>query len=240
MSYRSGHGADRPRYPLTLEGARALLALLHAGVGIAPGMSERELDRVEERWKFRFAPEHRVLLGEGLPLGSRSRPDWRDGEPEDLARRLAWPVDAVPFDVERNGFWHPRPAATQDALDLARAHLADAPGWCRSTPTATCSAPRTAPAPRCCRCIRRTSSGPRHVKCPGAMRYRGLNGDLEGAVATAVLAVDEGESLQSGGIATRTGIPHSRQLLERPVECRATASPRARSLCRSGDPPSAG
>ncbi|MGW5059934.1 hypothetical protein ACWEQ2_21930 [Streptomyces sp. NPDC004096] len=123
--------AISPENPLTSKDARALLSMLHAGVEIERGMNGRELDRVEERWEFRFAPEHRALLGEGLPVGSRSWPDWRDGDPEDLAGRLAWPVEGVLFDVERNGFWHPdwdpRPAGAQDALDLARAYLGKVP-----------------------------------------------------------------------------------------------------------------
>jgi hypothetical protein len=120
-----------PETPLTSKDARALLAMLPAGNEVERGMSERELNRVEERWEFRFAPEHRRLLSEGLPTGSRSWPDWRNSSPEVLAERLAWPVDGVLFDVEHNTFWHPewdpRPANTQDALDIARAQLAKVP-----------------------------------------------------------------------------------------------------------------
>jgi hypothetical protein len=105
--------------------------MLSARVEVKRGMSEWELDHVEERWGFRFAPEHRTLLGVGLPTGSRSWPDWRDGDPEDLAERLAWPVHGVLFDVEHNGFWHsdwdPRPTGTQDALEVARTYLAKVP-----------------------------------------------------------------------------------------------------------------
>ncbi|MFG2128720.1 hypothetical protein ACGFNV_13120 [Streptomyces sp. NPDC048751] len=117
--------------PLTPEDARALLAMLPAQVEVGPGMSERELDGVEERWGFRFAPEHRVLLGAGLPTGSRAWPDWRGGDPEELSERLARPVEGVLFDVEHNGFWHPewakRPADPRDALDVARSYLAEVP-----------------------------------------------------------------------------------------------------------------
>lgn len=120
-----------PETPLTSKDAEALLAMLPAGNKVERGMSERELNQVEERWEFRFAPEHRTLLSEGLPTGSRSWPDWRDGSSEDLAERLARPVDGVLFDVEHNRFWHPewdpRPASTQDALDVARAQLAKVP-----------------------------------------------------------------------------------------------------------------
>ncbi|MFI8789076.1 hypothetical protein [Streptomyces sp. NPDC055105] len=94
-------------------------------------MSERERDQVEERGGFRFAPEHRTLLGAGLPTGGRSWPDWRDGDVEELAERLAWPIDGVLFDVEHNVFrhteWDPRPAGTQDALEMARTYLAKVP-----------------------------------------------------------------------------------------------------------------
>jgi hypothetical protein len=120
-----------PESPLTTSAARSLLAMLPAQAEVGPGMSERELDAVEERWGFRFAPEHRTLLGAGLPTGSRGWPDWRDGDPEDLAARLAWPVDGVLFDVEHNGFWHPdwepRPTGAQEALKVARRHLAAVP-----------------------------------------------------------------------------------------------------------------
>lgn len=117
--------------PLTPDDARALLALLPARVVVEPGISDAELDRVEERWEFRFAPEHRTLLAAGLPTGSGMWPDWRSGAAEDLAEKLARPVHGVLFDVQHSGFWHPdwtpRPAATPDALAAARAHLADVP-----------------------------------------------------------------------------------------------------------------
>ncbi|MFF9457324.1 hypothetical protein [Streptomyces flaveolus] len=117
--------------PLTSEDAQELLAMLSARVEVKRGMSEWELDHVEERWGFRFAPEHRTLLGAGLPTGDHSWPDWRDGDPEGLGERLAWPVHGVLFDVEHNGFWHPawepRPTGTQDALEVARTYLAKVP-----------------------------------------------------------------------------------------------------------------
>ncbi|GGR50758.1 hypothetical protein WEB32_00535 [Streptomyces netropsis] len=115
--------------PLTLEAARVLQNLLRAKIG--PGLSERELDAVEARFGFTFSADHRVFLAAGLPHGSRRWPDWRNGEPEDLASRLSQPVEGVLFDVEHNGFWHPawspRPAETSDALQIARSELATVP-----------------------------------------------------------------------------------------------------------------
>ncbi|MEU1199863.1 hypothetical protein ABZ446_27060 [Streptomyces sp. NPDC005813] len=120
-----------PENPLTPDGAQALLGGLPTRFEIERGMSERELDGVEARWGFRFAPEHRTLLGAGLPTGGRGWPDWRDGDAEDLAERLVWPVQGVLFDVECNDFWHedwdPRPADVPDALEVARTYLAEVP-----------------------------------------------------------------------------------------------------------------
>ncbi|MFG2989161.1 hypothetical protein ACGFZK_07665 [Streptomyces sp. NPDC048257] len=114
---------------LSLDEAGRLQRLLPADIG--PGLSERELDGIEERFGFTFAVDHRVFLSAGLPYGSRSWPDWRNGDPADLAERLSWPVEGVLFDVERNGFWHPawgpRPTGTSAAVRLARAELATAP-----------------------------------------------------------------------------------------------------------------
>ncbi|MFD7864804.1 hypothetical protein [Streptomyces sp. NPDC059783] len=115
--------------PLTPDTARALQRLLRTEIG--PGLSERELDAVERRFGFRFAADHRVFLSAGLPRGSSRWPDWRDGDPEVLAERLARPVEGVLFDVEYNGFWYPRwaarPAGTDAAVRVARSELEGVP-----------------------------------------------------------------------------------------------------------------
>ncbi|MFI5527644.1 hypothetical protein ACIA8O_03705 [Kitasatospora sp. NPDC051853] len=119
----------QPPRPLTFEAAQAL-HLLHRSP-LAPGLSERELDAVEERFGFRFAADHRMFLRAGLPLG-RSWPDWRDEEAADKLRgRLGWPVEGTLFDVGHNSFWHPlwgeRPEESEEAVRIAEAFLADAP-----------------------------------------------------------------------------------------------------------------
>ncbi|MFB7587444.1 hypothetical protein [Streptomyces sp. NPDC056169] len=114
---------------LTPEAARRLQGMLRAEIG--PGLSERELDAVEARFGFTFSADHRVFLGAGLPHGSSRWPDWRNGDPEDLAERLARPVEGVLFDVEHSRFWHPawpsRPSETSDALRVARTELEGVP-----------------------------------------------------------------------------------------------------------------
>ncbi|MFF0479383.1 hypothetical protein [Streptomyces sp. NPDC004284] len=118
-----------PTPRLTLDAARALQGMLRTEIG--PGLTERELDAIETRFGFTFAADHRVFLSAGLPHGSSRWPDWRNGDPEELAGRLAWPVDGVLFDVEHNVFWHPawppRPTETSEALRVARTELESVP-----------------------------------------------------------------------------------------------------------------
>lgn len=112
---------------LTADDARVLLARL--GVEIADGLSPAELDGIENRYDMTLADDHRTMLGAGLPLG-RGWPDWRDGNPDELAERLRRPIDGVLFDVEEGAFWPDgwgeRPAAARAALRVARQELATA------------------------------------------------------------------------------------------------------------------
>jgi hypothetical protein len=111
------------------EALRAALAT--SGAALDAGLSEAELDAVEHRFDFAFPPDLRRLLALALPVGDRSWPDWRRGSDEELAGRMAWPVDGILFDVEQNGFWHPawptRPATKAAAVDLARVELRSVP-----------------------------------------------------------------------------------------------------------------
>ncbi|MEV0838300.1 hypothetical protein AB0I55_01965 [Actinocatenispora sera] len=97
---------------------------------LAPGLTEAELSAVEARFGFRFAADHRALLAAALPVGPRF-PDWRNGAEAELRERLAWPVEGLLLSVEHGAFWYPawggRPAATADALALARRELATVP-----------------------------------------------------------------------------------------------------------------
>jgi hypothetical protein len=107
---------------------------------IGPGLTGIELARIERDYNLEFAADHRAFLAAGLPLNTAPQagqtwrkpwPDWRDGNPDDLLRRLNWPIEGVLFDVENNAFWPPtwgqRPAGTSEALQTARQHLSQAP-----------------------------------------------------------------------------------------------------------------
>ncbi|MFF2629832.1 hypothetical protein ACFVUN_29215 [Kitasatospora griseola] len=113
--------------PPSIEAARVWQRRLR---DVAPGLTERELDAVEDRFGFRFAADHRAFLAAGLPTGP-SWPDWRYGDPERLREWLARPVEGVLFDVRGNGFWYPswgsRPEDVTERERVARAALASVP-----------------------------------------------------------------------------------------------------------------
>lgn len=110
---------------------RAVAHLRSAQVQLNPGLSGSELDHLEQRLGFQFSEEHRAFLQEVLPAGDTAWPDWRHGDPANLALRLAGPVDGVLFDVRENGFWPhswgERPADRSDAQAAARRYLQAAP-----------------------------------------------------------------------------------------------------------------
>jgi hypothetical protein len=113
---------------LSLVAARRLLSALPTRV--ADPLRPAELARVEETFGFTFNPDHRVLLSAGLPVGERW-PDWRDGDPRALRKRLAAPIAGVLFDVEENDFWWPqwgpRPTHKAAAVATARRELERVP-----------------------------------------------------------------------------------------------------------------
>ncbi|GAA1962486.1 hypothetical protein [Amycolatopsis minnesotensis] len=104
------------------------------GARLEPGLTDAEFARVEDQFGFTFADDHRAFLATALPVdGGREDgwPDWRDGDPEDLRRRLDRPADGVLFDVEHNRtwmrFWGERPEDLAERLEKARAELASVP-----------------------------------------------------------------------------------------------------------------
>jgi hypothetical protein len=110
------------------EAARRLRHLMPQA--IQSGLTEAECARVEGRFRFEFADDHRAFLLAGLPAGRRW-PDWRGGDHEHLTAWLARPVDGVLFDVHHNTFWDrswgKRPTDAEEALRVARRELARVP-----------------------------------------------------------------------------------------------------------------
>ncbi len=111
--------------------AALLAALRDSGATLSPALTEAELLRIEASFGFVFAPDHRLMLSRALPLGDRFWADWRGADESDLRERLAWPTDGILFDVKQDGYWNAawgdRPMTPGQALDVARAHLAELP-----------------------------------------------------------------------------------------------------------------
>lgn len=85
-------------------GAAAAEHLLTRGIAAERGMTEQELVAVESRWGFRFPADLRSFLSILLPTDD-GWVDWRHGDPDDLARRVSWPLEGMLFDVEQGSFW---------------------------------------------------------------------------------------------------------------------------------------
>ncbi|HWG27389.1 hypothetical protein [Actinospica sp.] len=111
---------------------------------IEAGLTDSEIARCEAVFGFEFADDHRAFLAAGLPVSiveddppgvirtyREPWPDWRGGDPNELRKRLDWPVEGVLFDVEHNvcwlDEWGERPEDVGQALDVAGRHLADVP-----------------------------------------------------------------------------------------------------------------
>ncbi len=89
---------------MTAIGDAAAKRLLSRHVPHDPGMTVEELDSAERQWGFRFADDHRSLLSQLVPSGEGWL-DWRNDAPEEIAARLAWPLDGMLFDVTHGSFW---------------------------------------------------------------------------------------------------------------------------------------
>lgn len=93
-----------------------------------PGLSDSELEHVEETGVVRFPDDLRDLLRETLPHGD-GFPDWLRPA-ETMGRWRAAILEGILFDVTRNGFW---PEAwglrveNGDLTEFVKAKLADAP-----------------------------------------------------------------------------------------------------------------
>jgi len=118
------------------QGRRADAAqLLLAGIAadratVTAGLSEEELAGWEDRLGFRFAPDHRHLLSQILPVGE-GWPDWRADSKKILLDRMEGPRRELEAAVGAGAFWWdswgPRPSNDVDAVRVAHAQLLHVP-----------------------------------------------------------------------------------------------------------------
>jgi hypothetical protein len=88
------------------------------GVTFERGLSDAEVESVEQQFSFKFPPDLRQILQYALPI-SKSFPDWRNGDEKVLAEHIGWVADGICFDIVHNNFWLDQWGAKPDDYDEA-------------------------------------------------------------------------------------------------------------------------
>ncbi len=96
----------------------------------APGLSDGEIQQIEDNYAFHFPPDYRAFLMFALPISNRFV-DWRQGDRAKIQEQLAWPYEGMCFDIEHNNFWlrawGPRLLDLNAAFAIARRAVEEAP-----------------------------------------------------------------------------------------------------------------
>ncbi|MCI0491164.1 MAG: SMI1/KNR4 family protein [Blastocatellia bacterium] len=92
--------------------------LEQAGVLFAHGLSESEIESIQEKYRFQFPPDLKEFLMFALPI-SDGFVDWRDATEDEIANRLLWPYEGICFDIENSSFWLEEWGQQPESLDEA-------------------------------------------------------------------------------------------------------------------------
>ncbi|KAK8948383.1 hypothetical protein KSP39_PZI004974 [Platanthera zijinensis] len=101
------------------------------GVPITDGLSDAEFAAIESAHDFRFPPDLRSLLREGLPVGT-GFPNWRSASTNHLRILLSLPISCLLHEISRpeGGFWPSawgsRPESRAQSIAMARFLLSGA------------------------------------------------------------------------------------------------------------------
>ncbi|KAL3844947.1 hypothetical protein ACJIZ3_002350 [Penstemon smallii] len=111
--------------------AKNLINHLHSSnIPVEPGLSDEEFSAVESSFSFKFPPDLRSILQEGLPVGP-GFPNWRCSSKQQLDILTNLPILGICKEVSRNGFWPDywgeKPDDIDRALKLAKGLLKKAP-----------------------------------------------------------------------------------------------------------------
>lgn len=73
------------------------------------GLSDEEVQQIENKFNLNFPPDLRDFLQKELPI-SDGFINWRLGlqsksEAMDIRKRIDWPFSGIVFDIEHNAFW---------------------------------------------------------------------------------------------------------------------------------------
>ncbi|XP_039137234.1 uncharacterized protein LOC120274767 [Dioscorea cayenensis subsp. rotundata] len=99
-------------------------------VPIANGLSDPEFAAIESTLGFKFPPDLRSILSEGLPIGP-GFPNWRAASPQQLQVLLTLPVSGLLHEISKGSFWPNswglKPVNPKDSISMARSLLEPAP-----------------------------------------------------------------------------------------------------------------
>ncbi|MBH0006904.1 SMI1/KNR4 family protein [Psychrobacter sp. SWN149] len=73
------------------------------------GLSDEEVQQIENKFNLRFPPDLQYFLQKELPI-SNGFVNWRlslqsKSETMDIRKRIDWPFSGIVFDIEHNAFW---------------------------------------------------------------------------------------------------------------------------------------
>lgn len=101
------------------------------GYVLLDGMSDEQINIVQELYKITFPPELRELL---MSFNPYQLYNWADLTEKNIAKMkdiLSWPINGIIFDVKENSFWMDawgkKPENMQLAIDLAKYNLDKTP-----------------------------------------------------------------------------------------------------------------
>lgn len=110
---------------------------------IAPGLSTKELQRIESHFDIIIPPDYKEFLSEWLPLW-KNFVDWRYKDISLFQPLFDWPIESILFNVKMDNYWHSNFWIQSDSLqenqNIARQYLESLPKlmpiyWHRYIPT---------------------------------------------------------------------------------------------------------
>lgn len=121
---------------MTQTGVDIIITLLESkGAIFDKGLSQEEIENIEDKFNFSFSPELRLFLETVNPL-SEGFINWRYSLNskkgfEEAKHRLNWPLEGILFDVKHNNFWitslGDKPKDKGDQLELVRQYVSNQP-----------------------------------------------------------------------------------------------------------------
>ncbi len=117
--------------------------LKRTGIFFTNGLSDTEIDAIEQIFNIKFPPDLRCFYQIALPIDDPNIdreiikfPNWRDAltSPATKAKidwRLEWPWKGIKFDIEENNFWYKswgeKPKGQEEQLQIAKKHFSKYP-----------------------------------------------------------------------------------------------------------------